>query len=888
MQLAAIAEESLPELLFAVDPRTGAVRSATGCQVEIASPPSTSPLDLVRNTRRESTSSTAAETGSDEDPSQAGSSPSEFARTDQPDSISSAFAQFGSDAYLSQAAFFSEQTNLAASHSSATVGMLVTQTRSLYGPDHVEQPSSTEAIKAKIESLVHSMAPNPEAQSPESANAEMTAGRDGQGSRGSRRGHLALGGDRARRPAGVLAAKVHPALDDFSFPAKPKVRLPGTLDLSTPAGYRQLKRHDQQASDQAAVQTSTDHQLIAQATTQDQESPEKLQSRPQRLQEERGRESPDQMQQVQSMGDRKPLTLFPGDQPASQKRETQDPLTSNKSQGTGHDGTGSVHSTTGHHPTQGVKQDSTPHLMPPVVKAMQDYIPPHMRAPMTKTKQDYIPPHMRGKDNGLAEWAINEIKQAKALDSKSVNLPTSFTPATKAKAESNEADPAKQSKAKASFSMTTYPGAAQLTTNLEQGQAVTASDGNQARQTGPLMSERAARARDPRGSMSSADRCAYTTLMENGWMISRPKAKEAEDTQDQGRAKSASGWSSNGAAVSPETNEKHELADWDGSLMPAPVDWELRPEWRDKAMQKHMVHWLKRIEELQRGPDVTQPSFRDGDAHTNQLNLLSPPRHEETLPNPEKLENPGQTSSVSMMNFRIKSLNRSLVRRDKRYSRVMRRVTASPAVEEAGVDNPYAPKVQMYIRPARRADVAACKDIYQHYCKVSVVAPELTISSVDNMYTIFDDVDQLNLPWIVAVEGSLDHKGQEPREGGKILGYAFADDFGGPNSAFQFTVEMQVFTHADHTRLGVGKCLVDQLLYLLDPLHTFPSGCRFLTSDLRWQEPGGRRRVAKVLCNIPYVADEPAEMDWQRKWFLENQFEEVGKLTGVGAKFRKW
>jgi GNAT superfamily N-acetyltransferase len=157
-------------------------------------------------------------------------------------------------------------------------------------------------------------------------------------------------------------------------------------------------------------------------------------------------------------------------------------------------------------------------------------------------------------------------------------------------------------------------------------------------------------------------------------------------------------------------------------------------------------------------------------------------------------------------------------------------------------------------------------------------------------------VDRSELPFIVAIRGSPD-KGKPDRHGipddldrkfssRDIIGFGFAEEYGS-GATYYHTAELQVFVHPDNLRQGVGKTLMDRLMFFLDKGHSPLLGAPFVPCGCTW-DIGGKRVTSKVLCIIPYASDKPESVEGIRKFLEPWEFTEVGCLVEVGRKYSTW
>ena len=108
--------------------------------------------------------------------------------------------------------------------------------------------------------------------------------------------------------------------------------------------------------------------------------------------------------------------------------------------------------------------------------------------------------------------------------------------------------------------------------------------------------------------------------------------------------------------------------------------------------------------------------------------------------------------------------------------------------------------VELRLRGAGEADMAAIAGIYAHYVETSLCTFEETPPSAEEMRRRWQQFHEQGLPWLVA----------EAR-GGAVLGYAYAGRFRA-RSAYRYTVENSVYIAADQVHRGIGLMLMRDLI----------------------------------------------------------------------------
>lgn len=92
-----------------------------------------------------------------------------------------------------------------------------------------------------------------------------------------------------------------------------------------------------------------------------------------------------------------------------------------------------------------------------------------------------------------------------------------------------------------------------------------------------------------------------------------------------------------------------------------------------------------------------------------------------------------------------------------------------------------------------------------------------------------------------------------------------------------------MFVKASMLRKGVGRCLLDRILSVLDPCYCVRGGYDFRGDEFRYG-PGGKRVVGSIIVNIPYDTKDKSRAMWMQNWLSQWEFEQAGELFDIGRK----
>jgi L-amino acid N-acyltransferase YncA len=108
----------------------------------------------------------------------------------------------------------------------------------------------------------------------------------------------------------------------------------------------------------------------------------------------------------------------------------------------------------------------------------------------------------------------------------------------------------------------------------------------------------------------------------------------------------------------------------------------------------------------------------------------------------------------------------------------------------------------MQIRDAGPADAEAVQAIYAPVVRDTAISFELEPPTVEEMRGRIVATTG-SLPWLVAVD-----------DAGAVIGYAYAGRHR-ERAAYQWSVDVSAYVHADHRGRGVGKALYERMFDLL-------------------------------------------------------------------------
>lgn len=260
-----------------------------------------------------------------------------------------------------------------------------------------------------------------------------------------------------------------------------------------------------------------------------------------------------------------------------------------------------------------------------------------------------------------------------------------------------------------------------------------------------------------------------------------------------------------------------------------------------------------------------------------------------------------QTSATAITE-RERKVKRGQRKRRKQEKAVRQERLEDEANEIAEPLNPLRAQADIYVRPIdTNRDVNQIQEIMAHYITETCFVSELKAPSTEEMLTQLRAINDAGLPIIVAV---LNHHDKGKRSGSRngfsvlqapqkvIVGFAFADEIAGIEDAMSYTALLKIFVHQTYIATGVGKNLLDRMLYLLDPGHNCSNAVPWHVpqsdASTRYHTPGGKRVVGTIRIPVHYASDDRARLVWIEEWLSRFGFEKQADFGDAGIKMKKW
>ena len=353
-------------------------------------------------------------------------------------------------------------------------------------------------------------------------------------------------------------------------------------------------------------------------------------------------------------------------------------------------------------------------------------------------------------------------------------------------------------------------------------------------------------------------------------------------------------------------NHESGLVGWDGKMVAPPNgdDWDYRQRYEPSGWERFSVIEAWR-EDQATDPgakslrlDTNSPNFQTGSGLAGGMQTFMSPIdevHHEIIPNDDDFTQARreQNAAAAIEAMKAKSSADSTSpksAKDKVRTR-KEQMTLLKERDSSGVDipNQYAPKANIYLRPAEHKDMRQCANIYNYYVQETDSAPEF--KPVDELHwrdRLQEAHDEGN-PFIVAIhmgqkrENNVQNIRRKKQE--TVVGFAAATDYGLQQTCYRFTKEMDLWVHKDHVRQGIGRTMLDRMLAALDPGYNLLECVPFLGDYALDRWVGGGHCITKaIVINILHSDAEKADVEWKKKWLSGDRinFQHTGSLPRIG------
>ncbi|KAL8747824.1 MAG: hypothetical protein Q9190_000324 [Brigantiaea leucoxantha] len=350
--------------------------------------------------------------------------------------------------------------------------------------------------------------------------------------------------------------------------------------------------------------------------------------------------------------------------------------------------------------------------------------------------------------------------------------------------------------------------------------------------------------------------------------------------------------------VDPSTIE-FELAGWDGKFQPPPIEWHLRDQFNSRKLEhiERIKGWVICCHaEHKNSPCLLETkgneAYTSGDALAiGENNFATPPpkkaHHTVRSEDPFTMSHISQTAGEAAKNYVAKKKKHKTSMITRAEKRAYREELKKSLPQIFRTSDLHKPKANIYIRPAEPVDMGQICHIYNYYVRTSVVVEDLFPTQVSQWRNVLAQTVDEKFAFIVAV--MMGGRGRSGFE--EIVGFSFAESHTSEErSSYSYFCEMQVYTSAKYPHQGIGKSLVDRMVFSLDAHYHNWGGCEFRIDDRErtFYEFGGRSTIKNILIKVMYDADDEREFQKVKDWLKrEFEFEHVGTMPRVGRKLDK-
>ncbi|EPE36122.1 Acyl-CoA N-acyltransferases (Nat) [Glarea lozoyensis ATCC 20868] len=343
-----------------------------------------------------------------------------------------------------------------------------------------------------------------------------------------------------------------------------------------------------------------------------------------------------------------------------------------------------------------------------------------------------------------------------------------------------------------------------------------------------------------------------------------------------------------------------ELLDWDDKMMPPPCDWERdRPKFDSSSyLSEYILEWCPKL--VDDRIDTTAKVFASEIILNNievyvaypieNLHFVCPPKDTGgTIPDLEASED----KTKQMIHTAQMAIDRRMTQlasklKHERKARKHAEMVEREMQNQIDLPNPFAPKIDVYLRPATVGDAQQVAHIYNHYVMNSHITEDQEPVSTDEVANVIQASQRERLPFIVAILGNVpesytrQHKTKRSQratlsEYEEVVGFASAEIFnfgwgGSRKGRSRATANLQLYVSPEHLRHGIGRNLLDRLMFTLKSTYPFMDACAWLNPDgEKTYDVGGAGKWHQLMFQLPILKKDDPNLGWVTT-FLKNHF----------------
>lgn len=214
--------------------------------------------------------------------------------------------------------------------------------------------------------------------------------------------------------------------------------------------------------------------------------------------------------------------------------------------------------------------------------------------------------------------------------------------------------------------------------------------------------------------------------------------------------------------------------------------------------------------------------------------------------------------------------------------------------------DPFAPSIEIYVRPAMNKDAAGLTAVYNYYIAHSNIPEDQTAITEQDMLAIIENARDDKLPFMVAVKGRVPPVADaQGRPGPKkyilpqfevVVGFALTEIFnfgfaGGRNGRSRATANLQLFVHHEYSHKGVGRNLLDCLIHSMTPAYGFKNAVNWINPDNdKTYYSEGRAQWHQMYFQVPVDGKQDPNFAHIQEFLGRFYFKETARLASAVRK----